>query len=238
MQLYLYSNGMHHTIIFIENIPVRLLPEKRRSIRLFWDRRERMIQCLHPGRLSADLLRDFLDKRKSRIERLFTQAFEPEEGAVLLYRGEEYRLLFSHVGEGEDIIKDDSSKTIRAPFYSEKTLFFTGWKAFLKQEAPLCFEKGIRFYEEMTGCRDIRWRFRDMRSRWGSASPKGAVTLNTLLVMAPVAVADYVILHELSHIKVPDHSPRFWQEVEKFMPDYRFRRSWLRDNGNRLLSLY
>lgn len=234
----LYSHVMTSDILVIDGIPVKLLPGKRRSIRLFWDRREQMIHCLFPWRVSEDRLRGFLEKRKKRVRALFTQAFIPEDGAPLLYRGVTYSLLFSDGKEDGDFIRDDSAGTITAPFPRDAALFFSCWKAYLNREAPRCFEERIAFYEEMTGCRAVRWRFRAMCSRWGSASPRGAMTLNTLLVMAPSPVADYVILHELAHMNVPDHSVRFWNEVEQHMPDYRLRRRWLRDNGVRLLSLY
>ncbi len=229
---------MKRNIMVIDGIPVKLFPGKRRSIRLSWDRRERVIRCLYPRQLTAEVLQGFLEKRKKRVRALFTQAFIPEDGAALLYRGESYRLFFNPGGEGEDFIKDDSAGILQAAFPRDDTLFFSRWKAFLQREAPHCFEERITLYEEMTGHRAAHWRFRAMCSRWGSASPRGAMTLNTLLVMAPSPVADYVILHELAHIKAPDHSVRFWDEVEKYMPDYRLRRAWLRENGVRLLSLY
>ena len=67
-------------------------------------------------------------------------------------------------------------------------------------------------------------RIRKMRSRWGSFSSKGGVTLNLLLIMAPVECLDYVILHELCHFKVRRHGPRFWGLVRRLMPEYEERR--------------
>jgi len=229
---------MRHKVIYIEGIPVRLLPRKRRSIRLSWDRRERLIHCFYPRSLSSSILKEFLEKRKRRVRELYSQSFVPVESALLLYRGKEYRILLNIDGNGQDFIRDDFSKTIKTPLLNDEVLFFQRWRDYLKREAPLYFEDKIRTCEKKTGLKASIWRFRAMRSRWGSASAQGGVTLNTLLVMAPGYVVDYVILHELAHLKIPDHSPRFWNEVEHFMPDYRIRKAWLRDNGNRLLSLY
>jgi hypothetical protein len=67
-------------------------------------------------------------------------------------------------------------------------------------------------------------RIRRMRTRWGSFSSKGGVTLNLLLIMAPVECLDYVILHELCHFKVRRHGPRFWKLVGRLMPDCEERR--------------
>ncbi len=66
-----------------------------------------------------------------------------------------------------------------------------------------------------------RLTLRQMKTRWGSCSPKGRITLNTELIKTPPACIDYVVLHELCHLRVPNHSPRFWALVEQRMPDYR-----------------
>ncbi len=65
---------------------------------------------------------------------------------------------------------------------------------------------------------------RRMRSRWGSCSSKGRVTLNLALIKASRECIDYVILHELCHLKVPSHGPKFWRLMAKLMPDYEERR--------------
>jgi len=75
---------------------------------------------------------------------------------------------------------------------------------------------------------------RNQRSRWGSCSPRGAIALNWRLIQAPAAVSDYVILHELMHLRELNHSPRFWQLVATACPDHRQLRTWLRVN-HRLL---
>ena len=75
---------------------------------------------------------------------------------------------------------------------------------------------------------------KDMRSRWGSCGPQRRMSLNWRLILAPVEVIDYVLCHELVHIRVPDHSERFWRRVERAMPDYRVHRDWLRDHGAEL----
>lgn len=70
------------------------------------------------------------------------------------------------------------------------------------------------------------------KSTWGSCSPRGDITIATRLMLAPVEVIDYVIVHELAHIVVRGHSKKFWKAVEKAMPDYRERRKWLRKNSD------
>ena len=73
-----------------------------------------------------------------------------------------------------------------------------------------------------------KFRIRQMKSRWGSCSPTGWITLNLLLIKTPQECIDYVIVHELCHLKVRGHGPRFWSLVEKFMADYKERRKELK----------
>ena len=68
---------------------------------------------------------------------------------------------------------------------------------------------------------------RSQRTRWGSCSPAGHISLNWRLVQAPPEVSDYVLLHELAHLVVPSHSRRFWRTLERMCPGYRDARAWL-----------
>jgi len=72
---------------------------------------------------------------------------------------------------------------------------------------------------------------RAQRSRWGSCSPTGRISLNWRLVQLPADVADYVLLHELAHLTHLNHSARFWREVERICPWHREARAWLRGNA-------
>ena len=78
----------------------------------------------------------------------------------------------------------------------------------------------------------IRWQ----KTRWGSCSSKGNLNFNALLMLAPPEVRDYVIVHELCHRLEMNHSPRFWAEVARVMPDYRDRLKWLKTHGSELMA--
>jgi predicted metal-dependent hydrolase len=75
---------------------------------------------------------------------------------------------------------------------------------------------------------------RNQRWRWGSCSPSGHVCLNWRLVSMPTWVRDYVMIHELMHIRRMDHSKKFWKLVAEACPDYEAARRWLRENGRAL----
>ena len=81
-----------------------------------------------------------------------------------------------------------------------------------------------------------RIAIRDQRTRWGSCSARGTLSFNWRLVLAPFDVLDYVVVHELCHLRVPNHSPGFWRLVASRRPDWRAQRDWLRDFGPELLA--
>jgi predicted metal-dependent hydrolase len=76
---------------------------------------------------------------------------------------------------------------------------------------------------------------RGQSTRWASCSAKGAMSFNWRLLLAPEPVLDYVVWHEVSHLDVRDHSPRFWALVESRYPDWRAQRDWLRLHGATLV---
>ena len=90
-----------------------------------------------------------------------------------------------------------------------------------RQEAAAHLAARVEHYSSRLGVRPSRVTIRGQRSRWGSCSGKGTVSLNWRLIMVPGALADYVVVHELCHLRHMDHSPRFWAMVGGIVPDYR-----------------
>jgi predicted metal-dependent hydrolase len=86
------------------------------------------------------------------------------------------------------------------------------------------------------GVSPARIQIRDQRSRWGSCSTRGTLSFNWRLVLAPFDVLDYVVVHELCHLREPNHSSRFWRLVERHRPDWRTQRDWLNTHGPELLA--
>ena len=86
------------------------------------------------------------------------------------------------------------------------------------------------------GVEPARIQIRDQRSRWGSCSTRGTLSFNWRLVLAPFDVLDYVVVHELCHLREPNHSRRFWALVEQHRPGWRAQRDWLHEHGPELLA--
>ena len=77
-------------------------------------------------------------------------------------------------------------------------------------------------------------KVRNYKSRWGSCSSSGKIFYNWKLIMAPTRIIQYVVFHELAHLKVHNHSPKFWRLLKSYYPDIEDAKSWLIQNKNRL----
>ncbi|MBQ7614184.1 MAG: M48 family metallopeptidase [Butyrivibrio sp.] len=104
----------------------------------------------------------------------------------------------------------------------------------LTTKAKRIIPQRVRYYANLMGVEYGRITIRMQKSRWGSCSGKGNLNFNCLLMRTPDEIIDYVVVHELCHLKEMNHSPRFWAEVEKVIPDYKERRKWLKDHGNEI----
>jgi hypothetical protein len=104
--------------------------------------------------------------------------------------------------------------------------------AWYRRRAAQVIARRVALYAPRIGVSPTRITIRDARTRWGSCSPTGALSFSWRLLMAPPAVLDYLVVHELCHLKRADHSPRFWALVEAHCPGFRARRAWLRDHGD------
>lgn len=93
----------------------------------------------------------------------------------------------------------------------------------------------VRYFAPIVGVTCGRITIRSQRSRWGSCSGKGNLNFNCLLMLTPDHVVDYVVVHELCHRLEMNHSPKFWAQVERILPDYRQSRQWLRAHEKELI---
>jgi len=96
-----------------------------------------------------------------------------------------------------------------------------------RQQAAMVFKQKADSYQEIMGLRYHTIFIRGQRTRWGSCSPAGNLTLNWKLLMAPEEIVDYVVMHELAHLKHMNHSKKFWDLVGRYCPGWKRHRKWL-----------
>ena len=106
---------------------------------------------------------------------------------------------------------------------------------FLVTRAKRIIPQRVRYYADIMGVTYGRITIRMQKSRWGSCSGKGNLNFNCFLMRTPDEIIDYVVVHELCHLKEMNHSPLFWAEVEKILPDYKERRKWLKDHESEIM---
>lgn len=111
-----------------------------------------------------------------------------------------------------------------------------GEEAVYRAQAAEIFARKAAYYAERMNVTFNKITIRDQKTRWGSCSSKGNLNFNWRLVLAPVPVLDYVVIHELAHRREMNHSSRFWDIVGEMMPDYRIYRKWLWEHGECLMN--
>jgi predicted metal-dependent hydrolase len=104
----------------------------------------------------------------------------------------------------------------------------------LRREAKQYMAARVRELAQQHGFEYGRITIRAQKTRWGSCSASGNLNFNLRLMMAPPLAIDYLILHELAHLRQMNHSTRFWQLVERMFPDYQYWRQWLNENSSLL----
>lgn len=156
---------------------------------------------------------------------------EARSGRYLMYRGR--NLEIDYVGGEKYALKIDGDKLLVSQEIAgaEKEYIHR----LLGRNAKAYLQLRTRELASLVGHEPSTIRLSSARRSWGSCNArKKSINLNWRLIMAPPETADYVIIHELCHLRHPNHSRAFWQEVERFMPDWKSHRKWLRENGNLL----
>jgi predicted metal-dependent hydrolase len=105
---------------------------------------------------------------------------------------------------------------------------------FLKRQARAAFETRALAHAETLGVKPSRITVRDTASRWGSCSSARSLSFSWRLILAPDFVLDYVVAHEVAHLREMNHSPRFWKHVRLLMPQMDAAQAWLKTHGREL----
>jgi len=126
---------------------------------------------------------------------------------------------------------DESGFCLAAKAQTRAKVVFEQW---YKARAAQVLAERVNLFAKQHGFQYQKIHISSARTRWGSCSSRGTLSFTWRLVMAPLEVVDYVVIHELAHLKIKNHSPVFWAEVARLMPDYKRQRDWLKKNGQRL----
>jgi predicted metal-dependent hydrolase len=150
-------------------------------------------------------------------------------GAIFPYQGKDYFVRWckgrsSRVVLQEKAINIEMSGRSGKPEEVQAEAILKRW---YKNQAEELFSMRLTYWESITGLSANSLKIKTYKRRWGSCSASGVVTLNWKLVLLDTALLDYVIMHELAHLKHMNHSKEFWSLVTKFYPDWKQKRSLL-----------
>ncbi len=166
-------------------------------------------------------LAEWKDLNASHVDREFTS------GEGFLYLGRTYRLkvtddiLENFVFRGNQfLIRKGKLKDCEALF-----------KEFYKLKALHKIPERVKLYSGKMGLQPNLIKVQELGKRWASCSPDGNLNFHWRCMMAPLSVLDYVVVHELAHLRYMNHTDAFWNEVDKVIPDYREKAAWLKFNG-------
>lgn len=148
-----------------------------------------------------------------------------EEGETFFYLGKEYALKIAHI---TDIKLDDA---LYFPFKNKRSIKkkLLNW---YKENALETISKRVEEYAQLMNVTYTQIGLSNAKKRWGACSHKDDLTFNWRLIMAPVHIIDYVVIHELAHTIEKNHSKQFWEIVRKYCPDFKVKRRWLNTRGN------
>ena len=175
-----------------------------------------------------------LHETRERHRQQVSQRIDWQDGAVFPFLGEPVRLVLDgrqpHSALDGEAAGDGAARALRLKLPADATpvQIQASVHAWLLQQAMPVFTARLDFFAPQLG---VQWRKLSLSSagtRWGSASSSGAIRLNWRLMHLSPALIDYVVVHELSHLRFMDHSPRFWATVQGVMPGHAALRQQLR----------
>lgn len=155
-----------------------------------------------------------------------------DHGTVISIEGDDLQIVFNPEHKRGVLIGDDTLIVGGPADMASKRLL-----RWLKAVAKTRITALVRNHADTLGVSWTRLSIGDMRSRWGSCSGHGTLRFNWRLIMAPPDIINYVAAHEVAHLVEMNHSPEFWQQVERCTPDWKVSRRWLHKHGGKLFAV-
>lgn len=213
----------------MSTIPYTVARSNRKSVAIVIDT-DGFVTVRAPKNMPDAEISAFVDKKKMWIRTkqeqiaAISEKHEPlksDDGDSILYLGHSYVISKKPVSdiyiEGDSLVTpiDATMETIAA------------W---LKSEARKIIEERVARYANIMGVSYVGVKMSEAKGRWGSCSSKDSLNFAWRLVLAPLGIIDYVVVHELSHITYKNHSPQFWARVKTVLPNYKEQQDWLKAN--------
>jgi predicted metal-dependent hydrolase len=228
----------------VRDIEYHLLPGTDRKTTDIVIERNGIIAVRPPKELSLDQIDAVVDSKRMWIYRNLAEwrdlnatavVREWVNGETFLYLGRAYRL---------SLVSDQSCdlKLHEGRFCLRRTLLDPddsgvakrAFQAFYTEKGHKWIGDRVTYFAPKVGVKPTRVTVKDLSYRWASCNSSNGLAFHWKTMMAPPKIIDYVVVHELCHVHHRNHSDAFWNEIDKVMPDYRERKTWLKQHGAEL----
>ena len=209
--------------------------DRRKTVSIFIERNG-SVRVLAPVTVSDEKVEAAVKSREYQIFKKLARWKELNQGKVnrefvngqsFLYLGRNYRLTIT---ENQEV-----PLKISGGFFHLDTKHLSKadklFKEFYRDKAEKKIKERMKLIEEKFQHKPTTIKVLELQNRWASWTPKNGLNFHWKCIMAPVSVLDYIITHEMVHLKFPNHSTEFWNELDKKMPNYREHENWLKQNG-------
>jgi hypothetical protein len=220
----------------LDNIDIAIEKTGRRKTISIFIERDGSVRVLAPVQATDAIIENAVRAKEYQIFTKLAKWKELNQGKVnrvfvngqsFLYFGRNYRLA---IVENQDV----PLKMTGGYFHLDKKYLNQAdkvFKDFYREKTKLKIRERLKLIGEKFQTQPSSVKVLELQNRWASWTPKNGLNFNWKCAMAPVAVIDYIIAHEMAHLQYPNHSAEFWNELDKKMPNYREYGNWLKQNG-------
>jgi predicted metal-dependent hydrolase len=172
---------------------------------------------------------------QTRVEQRALPKVDWKDGAQVPYLGQPVRVKLGSPQGTLAFSVADAALQVPLPLQADPQQIKDRVQGWLQGEAKRLFGERLAIYAEKLGVNYRAYALSSAATRWGSCSSDGKIRLNWRLIHFPLSIIDYVVAHELAHLREMNHSPRFWQTVESIFPEFREARQTLKSHPPELL---
>ncbi|HEY3599791.1 MAG TPA: SprT family zinc-dependent metalloprotease, partial [Paraburkholderia sp.] len=172
---------------------------------------------------------------QTRVEQRALPRVDWKDGAEVPYLGHPVRVTLNASNRMLSFDAKQAALVLPLPAQADPQQIKDRVQGWLQSEAKRVFGERLAVYAEKLGVSYRAYALSSAATRWGSCSSDGKIRLNWRLIHFPLSIIDYVVAHELAHLREMNHSPRFWQTVESIFPEFREARQTLKHHPPELL---
>ena len=228
---------MNYVTIGKTKIPYRVVQSKRKTTEILVDKSG--VQVLTSKAKNDKTIHDSIQNHSKWIfkKQLQLRDYVPSQitfkhKSKLPYLGKWHMLEISKSSSASFEFKDGKfNASLKNPTKNNIKKLFLDWE---KQQAESFLQKRIAKHSNSTKLIPSKIIVKDLKTKWGGVSKKRTLTINQKLIRASGKIIDYVIIHELCHLKIPNHGQSFWNMMSSKMPDFERRKIWLKQNHSML----